>query len=246
MTENISTGKGAQVNLPIEGYENLTVREVVPLLPELDRDGLQAIRDYEAAHSNRTTILRAVDKRMGDLDTATDEVKVDGIDSDVSSDSPNQRTESVEKTAESLPEETPTLTDRLVGTTEYDPAASNDDKVMAALSYTAQLLPVFGLLLPIIILISETSNKRPFQRYHAVQSLVLSLILWGLQSIMWIIVIPILTASIICLPFLCVLLPVMIFLWLLPLYYAILAYEGKKFSIPGLTQFLEDQGWLNV
>jgi hypothetical protein len=43
---------------------------------------------------------------------------------------------------------------------------------------------------------------------------------------------------------LCIILPAMIALWLLPLYYAMLAYNGKRFRIRGLTQFLEDQRWL--
>jgi uncharacterized membrane protein len=134
-----------------------------------------------------------------------------------------------------------TLTDRLTESREFDPDATNDDRVMAALAYISQLIFPLGFVLPVILLISETSKKRPFQRYHAVQSLALGIIIWvlGLIYLMsWA------TLGWILLLCLCLLLPVGIALWLLPLYYAMLAYNGKRFRIRGLTQFLEDQRWL--
>ncbi len=134
-----------------------------------------------------------------------------------------------------------TLTDRLTESREFDPDATNDDRVMAALAYISQLVFPLGFVLPIILLISETSKKRPFQRYHAVQSLAVGSIIWLLALIYtmsWI------TVGWIMLLCLCLLLPVGIALWLLPLYYAMLAYNGKRFRIRGLTQFLEDQRWL--
>jgi uncharacterized membrane protein len=134
-----------------------------------------------------------------------------------------------------------TLTDRLTESREFDPDATNDDRVMAALAYASQLIFPLGFVLPIILLISETSKKRPFQRYHAVQSLALGVIIWTLGFIYMMSWITVGWIAILCL---CLLLPVGIALWLLPLYYAMLAYNGKRFRIRGLTQFLEDQRWL--
>ncbi len=135
----------------------------------------------------------------------------------------------------------PTLTDRLTESREFDPDATNDDRVMAALAYISQLILPLGFILPVIILISEASKQRPFQRYHAVQSLALGTILWTLGLIYMLSWVTVGWIAMLCL---CLLLPLSIALWLLPLYYAMLAYNGKRFRIIGLTQFLEDQRWL--
>lgn len=135
----------------------------------------------------------------------------------------------------------PRITDRLAEDTEFDPDANNDDRLLAALAYASQL--IIPVVVPVILLISETSKKRAFQRYHAVQSLALGLILWALQMGLGVLA-SIAAASIIGILCLCFLIPAMIAVWLLPLYYALLAYGGKRFRIRGLTQFLQDQGWL--
>ncbi len=137
--------------------------------------------------------------------------------------------------------EPPTIMDRLASDTEYDPDATNDDRVMAALAYATQLLIPF--IVPIIILISETSKRRPFQRYHAIQSIAVAVVIYGLELAL-VMAASVSVASVILWLCLCFLIPAMIVLWLLPLYYAILAYNGKRFRIPGLTQFLQDQRWL--
>ena len=134
-----------------------------------------------------------------------------------------------------------TLTDRLTESRTYDPDATNDDRIMAALAYASQLL--IPLVLPIIILISETSKRRPFQRYHAIQSIAVGIVVWSLQFVLFVMA-GTAIGTIILLLCLCIILPAMIALWLLPLYYAMLAYNGKRFRIRGLTQFLEDQRWL--
>jgi len=54
-----------------------------------------------------------------------------------------------------------------------DPEANSDDRLIALLAYVSQIF--IPLIMPLIILISESSKKRPFQRYHAIQSLALSL-----------------------------------------------------------------------
>ncbi|MCO5245419.1 MAG: DUF4870 domain-containing protein [Anaerolineae bacterium] len=138
-------------------------------------------------------------------------------------------------------EEPPTIMDRLATDTEYDADATSDDRVMAALAYATQLILPF--VVPIIILISETSKRRPFQRYHAIQSMAVAVVIYGLELAL-VVAASISLATIVLWLCLCFVIPAMIVLWLLPLYYAILAYNGKRFRIPGLTQFLHDQRWL--
>lgn len=134
-----------------------------------------------------------------------------------------------------------TLTDHLTESQEFDADATDDDRTMAALTYASHLIFPLGLILPIIVLISEASKKRPFQRYHAVQALALSAIL---STVSFIYMMSWVTLGWITFLLLCLLAPLFIALWLLPLYYAMLAYNGKRFRIVGLTQFLEDQRWL--
>jgi uncharacterized membrane protein len=140
-------------------------------------------------------------------------------------------------------EERRTITDHLTTDSEYDPLATSDDKLLAAIAYGSQLIFPLGFVVPVILLISETSKQRAFQRYHAVQSLALGIGIWVLLGALSIMA-TIAAASIIGILCLCFIGPAMILIWLLPLYYALLALNGKRFRIPGLTQFLEDQRWL--
>ena len=133
------------------------------------------------------------------------------------------------------------VSNRLARESEYDADATNDDRIMAALAYASQLL--IPLLVPIVILISETSKKRSFQRYHAIQAIAVAVVIWGLLLALTVMA-SVSIVTIILALCLCFIVPAMIVLWLLPLYYAILAYNGKRFSIPGITQFLRDQGWV--
>lgn len=127
-----------------------------------------------------------------------------------------------------------------------DAEASRDDKLIALLSYVTQI--VIPLIMPIIVLLSESSKKRPFQRYHAVQSLSLSLLFIALAAAATIgtgiiQVIP-LIGQLVALLMLC-LMPIAWFMAVIALlYYGYQAYQGKRFSIPGLTSMLRDQGWL--
>ena len=127
-----------------------------------------------------------------------------------------------------------------------DPSADHDDRLIALLCYVTQVL--IPLIMPVIVLLSASSKKRPFQRFHAVQSLALSLtfILFGLlmgigSTIMALVpVIGWLVVSVVfCLS------PVLALMGFLALaYYGYQAYQGKRFAIPGLTSFLQDQNWI--
>ncbi len=127
-----------------------------------------------------------------------------------------------------------------------DTAANSDDRLIALLSYATQVLIPF--VMPALVLLSESSKKRPFQRFHAVQSLALTVVLIvlglfvavGTAIVSIIPVIGWLAALIVgCLSPIAVLMA-----WFAMVYYGYQAYQGKRFAIPGLTSFLKDQGWI--
>lgn len=135
----------------------------------------------------------------------------------------------------------------LMKNSAVDPLADSDDRLIALLSYVTQIL--IPVIMPIIVLVSESSKKRPFQRYHAVQSLAFAAVFWALMAMMGIG-----SAIITIIPLLGVLIGVMVMFCVVPIawfgsvamlfYYGMQAYKGRRFAIPGLTSFLQDQGWL--
>jgi len=127
-----------------------------------------------------------------------------------------------------------------------DPTADHDDRLIALLCYVTQVL--IPLVMPVIVLLSASSKKRPFQRFHAVQSLALSLtfilfgLLMGIGSTIMALV-PVIGWLVVSVVFcLSPLLALMGFLALA--YYGYQAYQGKRFAIPGRTSFLQDQNWI--
>lgn len=134
----------------------------------------------------------------------------------------------------------------LMQNTEIDPLADSDDRLIALLSYATQIL--IPVIMPIIVLLSESSKKRPFQRYHAVQSLAFATVFWGLLVLTAIAttiiqIVPII-GFLVGLMMACVV-PIAWFAQaLILLYYGLQAYKGRRFAVPGLTSFLRDQGWL--
>lgn len=116
-----------------------------------------------------------------------------------------------------------------------EPVQDPNDRLMGALAY---IVPV---ILPLIVLLSETGKVRPFQRYHAVQSLALTAV-----SLIWLLLVFIATLIVtsICAPLGC-LLGVLYLAPVVPAVWAAYhAYNGEWVEIPGLTQFLRDQRWL--
>ena len=101
---------------------------------------------------------------------------------------------------------------------------TSDDKLWAALSY------VFAPIVGIIVLVMEDKKARPFIKFHAVQSIAVSIAFWILATII--------TAVTIGFGGLCV--PV---LWLVFLYWAYKAYQGEMVNIPMVTNFIKGQGW---
>jgi uncharacterized membrane protein len=112
---------------------------------------------------------------------------------------------------------------------------TSDDKLWAALGY-----PIF--IIALIMLFIEGKKERPFIKFHAVQALALNIVLWVVE-----IVIGILSGALGKVTFglgwlLGCLSPL---LWLGMLWPAILAYQGKYFNIPVVTQFLRGQHWIS-
>jgi uncharacterized membrane protein len=114
---------------------------------------------------------------------------------------------------------------------------TDNDKLMALLAYA---LP---FIVSIVILLTEAGKTRPFQRYHAVSSLVLNGGLWILFVILGCILGFILTlltgVGAICL------FPIWFVVWVISLYYGIKAYQGEYVVIPFVTDFAKGQGWIS-
>ncbi|HEX7567163.1 MAG TPA: hypothetical protein VF355_01210 [Anaerolineaceae bacterium] len=100
---------------------------------------------------------------------------------------------------------------------------TSDDKLWAALGY-----PIF--IIALIMLFVEGKKNRPFIKFHAVQALALNVVLWVL-----ILIISITVILAICDPV----------LWLLMIWPAVLAYQGKYFEVPVVTKFLRNQHWIS-
>lgn len=127
-----------------------------------------------------------------------------------------------------------------------DPGANADDRLIALLAYVTQL--VMPLVMPIIVLLSESSKERPFQRFHAIQSLALTGIfifigiMMGMATLITQIIPPL--GMLVFVVALC-LTPVLYGMYAIAhLYYGYQSYQGRRFAIPGLTNFLRDQKWV--
>jgi hypothetical protein len=56
---------GDESLFPIADYDELKAAEVVSLLPELDDDELEEVRDREGSGANRATVLKRIDQLLG-------------------------------------------------------------------------------------------------------------------------------------------------------------------------------------
>jgi uncharacterized protein len=98
---------------------------------------------------------------------------------------------------------------------------TSDDKLWAALDYA---IPV---LVPIIVMLMADKKDRPFIKAHNMQALILGIIYYIVGGILS--------------PFTCAL--SIFILWIGMLYLAYLAYQGKTFEVPVITNFIRQQGW---
>lgn len=109
--------------------------------------------------------------------------------------------------------------------TPMTPEVTSDDKLWAALGY-----PI--VIVALIVLFMEEKKARPFIKFHAVQAIALNIVVFVVGTL-----VSVLTLGIggICFPL----------LWLALLYPAYLAYQGQKFEIPVVTNFLRNQNWVS-
>lgn len=105
-----------------------------------------------------------------------------------------------------------------------DTSITSDDKLWAALGY-----PIWPIAL--IMLLIEEKKRRPFIKFHAVQSLAINIVILVVGIII--------TAITIGIGGVC-----WGVFWLVTIWPAVLAYQGKYFEIPVVTKFLRDQHWV--
>jgi uncharacterized membrane protein len=98
---------------------------------------------------------------------------------------------------------------------------SSDDKLWAALGYPIALIAI-------IMLFMEEKKKRPFIRYHAIQSIALNIVLFIIMIILGITVV-----GAICAPL----------VWFVTFWPAFDSYKGNYTQLPVITNFIKNQGW---
>ena len=101
------------------------------------------------------------------------------------------------------------------------PDITSDDKLWGLLSYF--------FIIAIIVLLMDDKKNRPFIKFHAVQGIALSIGLTVISVVLGFI------------PFVGCISP---FLWLVLLWPAIGAFQGKYTNIPFITDFIKKQGWV--
>ena len=100
---------------------------------------------------------------------------------------------------------------------------NDNDKLMAAIAW---IIPI----LAIVILVVEDMKNRPYQKYHAVNSLAFSVAFFVILTILSIITFGFGG----CLGI----------LWFVVIYWAIKAYQGEWVVVPVITDFCKKQGWI--
>jgi uncharacterized membrane protein len=99
---------------------------------------------------------------------------------------------------------------------------TSDDKLWSALGY-----PIFPIA--IVMLLMEDKKKRPFIKFHAVQALAINVVVWVVGVILGFLVVGVCADPI---------------MWLLLIWPAVLAYQGKMFDIPVIGKFIRGQHWV--
>jgi hypothetical protein len=62
--EQETRGRSPDKGLPIEGYEHLTIPQVLKKAEELPRQEVEKIREFEKGHRGRKTLLRRLEQRL--------------------------------------------------------------------------------------------------------------------------------------------------------------------------------------
>lgn len=100
---------------------------------------------------------------------------------------------------------------------------TDDDKLWALLSW------IIAPIVPIIVLLLEDKKARPFIKYNAMQALVVSVVAYVLSSVLSFAFIGCITGPAAFIYF---------------IYLGIQAYGGKVVTVPVVTDFCKNQGWL--
>ncbi len=100
---------------------------------------------------------------------------------------------------------------------------TDDDKLWALLSW------IFAPLIPIIVLLLEDKKNRPFIKYNAMQALILSVIGYVLASVLSFVFIGCFIG-----------IGVLVY----QIYLGIQAYNGNWVTVPVITDFAKNQGWM--
>jgi uncharacterized membrane protein len=100
---------------------------------------------------------------------------------------------------------------------------TDDDKLWALLSW------IFAPIVPIIVLLLEDKKARPFIKYNAIQALVLSVVGYVVSSVLSFVVIGCFVG-------------LAVFIYII--YLAIQSYQGKWVTVPVITDFCKNQGWI--
>jgi polyhydroxyalkanoate synthesis regulator phasin len=64
VTDRARQPGGAGTSLPISAYDEMTASQVNKRLTDLSRPELRTVRDYEARHANRKSVLEAIDRAL--------------------------------------------------------------------------------------------------------------------------------------------------------------------------------------
>jgi hypothetical protein len=62
--EKDKAGRSPDRNLPVDDYDKLSVDEVVARLDDLSPGDLRKIREYEAGHKNRSTLMEQIERHL--------------------------------------------------------------------------------------------------------------------------------------------------------------------------------------
>ena len=100
---------------------------------------------------------------------------------------------------------------------------TDDDKLWALLSW------IFSPIVPIIVLLLEDKKVRPFIKYNAIQGLVVSVVGYAISAILSAVLVGCFTG-----------LALLVYV----IYLAIQSYQGSWVTIPVVTDFCVNQGWI--
>jgi uncharacterized membrane protein len=120
--------------------------------------------------------------------------------------------------------------------------STDNDRLMAGLAYATQV--IVPIVVPAVMLLAEESKKRPFQRFHAIQSLgfLVAAVIYEILAAILFTGLSIVTGGCLaCILWILFLVPVVP-----ALYYAWKAYKGQYFKIPFLTDFMVSSKWLEI